>query len=176
MLWFCSDNGPEGKKHNGMNGSAGPLRGRKRSLFEGGVRVPGILEWSAKAKTPRVVDVPCGTSDYFPTVLDVLGFKMKGQPAPIDGTSLLPLIEGKMKSRPVPIAFESRNQVSLTDSRHKIVSQDRGKTYMLFDLIEDPAEQKDLAAEKSEIVQAMKATLEKWRASCKNSLAGKDYE
>ena len=176
MLWFCSDNGPEGKKHNGMNGSAGPLRGRKRSLFEGGVRVPGILEWPAKAKTPRVVDVPCGTSDYFPTVLDVLGFKMKGQPAPIDGTSLLPLIEGKMKSRPVPIAFESRNQVSLTDSRHKIVSQDRGKTYMLFDLIEDPAEQKDLAAEKPEIVQAMKATLEKWRASCKDSLAGKDYK
>jgi arylsulfatase A-like enzyme len=172
MLWFCSDNGPE---HKTGPGSAGSLRGRKRDLFEGGVRVPGILEWPARVKPGRTTDLPCSTSDYFPTVLDVLGFKMQGQPEPIDGVSLMPLIEGRMTERPVPIAFESGNQVSLTDNRYKIISTDGGKTYMLFDLVENPGETKDLAAEKPEIVAGMRATLEAWRASCRDSQAGKDY-
>jgi len=172
MLWFCSDNGPE---HKTGPGSAGPLRGRKRDLFEGGVRVPGILEWPARVKAGRTTDLPCSTSDYFPTVLDVLGFKMQGQPEPIDGVSLLPLIDGQMTERPRPIGFQSGSQVSLTDNRYKIISTDRGKTYMLFDLVEDARETKNLAAEKPEIVAKMRATLEAWRASCRNSLAGKDY-
>ena len=178
MLWFCSDNGPEGKdgKHGRSRGSAGPFRGRKRSLFEGGVRVPALLEWPACIKGGQITDIPCCTSDYFPTILDVLGFKMKGQPEPIDGVSLLPLIDGRMTKRSVPIGFESRNQVSLADNRYKIYTKDSGKTYMLFDLIEDPSEIKDLAAQKPQILKAMKDTLEKWRASCKDSLAGKDYK
>jgi arylsulfatase A-like enzyme len=177
MVWFCSDNGPEGKdgKRGRTRGSAGSLRGRKRSLFEGGVRVPGLLEWPARVKGGKVTDIPCCTSDYFPTVLDVLNIKIKGQPKPIDGVSLLPLIQGKMKKRPVPIGFESGSQVSLTDNRYKIYSKNKGKTYMLFDLIEDPGEKKDLAKEKPQILQSMKATLTKWRNSCKDSLAGKDY-
>jgi len=65
MLWICSDNGPEGKdgKRGRTRGSAGPLRGRKRSLFEGGVRVPGLLEWPARIKGGQVTDIPCCTSD-----------------------------------------------------------------------------------------------------------------
>jgi len=177
MLWFCSDNGPESKdgKRGRTRGSAGPLRGRKRSLFEGGVRVPGLLEWPGRIKGGQVTDIPCCTSDYYPTVLDVVGLKMKGQPRPIDGVSLLPLIEGKMTKRPVPIGFESGRQVSLTDNRYKLISQNKGKTYMLFDLIENPGETKDLSAEKPEILRTMKATLGRWRKSCKDSLAGKDY-
>jgi arylsulfatase A-like enzyme len=178
MLWFCSDNGPEGRdgKHGRYRGSAGPFRGRKRSLFEGGVRVPGLLEWPARIKGGQVTDVPCCTSDYFPTILDTLDFKMKGQPEPVDGISLLPLIEGRMTKRPVPIGFESRNQVSLTDNHYKIYSKDDGKTYMLFDLLEDPGETKDLAAKEPHILKTMKQKLEKWRVSCKESLAGKDYK
>jgi arylsulfatase A-like enzyme len=177
MLWFCSDNGPEGKNgKTGRNrGSAGPFRGRKRSLFEGGVRVPALLEWPARIEPNRLTDVPCCTSDYFPTTLDVLGFKMKGQPEPIDGISLLSLIDGKMDKRPLPIGFESANQVSLTDNVYKIYSSDKGKTYMLFDLTDDPAETKDLAPQKPQILRTMKETLEKWQQSCRDSLAGKDY-
>jgi len=178
MLWFCSDNGPEGRdgKKGRYRGSAGPFRGRKRSLFEGGVRVPGLLEWPERIRGGQVTDIACCTSDYFPTILDVLGFRMKGQPEPIDGVSLLPLIEGKMTERPLLIGFESASQVSLTDNRYKIYSNDKGKSYMLFDLIEDPGETKDLAAEKPQILQSMKTTLVKWRKSCQESLAGKDYK
>jgi arylsulfatase len=177
MLWFCSDNGPEGKTNKGRTqGTTKGLRGRKRSLFEGGVRVPGLLEWPARIKQPRKVDIPCCTSDYFPTAMDVLGFRMQGQPEPMDGVSLLPLIGGKMKSRPVPIAFESRNQVSLTGNRYKIISQDNGKTYMLFDLVKDPGEKNNLAQEMPQILNDLKRKLQTWRVSCKNSLAGNDYK
>ncbi len=178
MLCFCSDNGPEGRdgRHGRTRGSAGPFRGRKRSLLEGGVRVPALLEWPSRIKGGQVTDVPCCTSDYYPTILDVLDLKMKEQPEPIDGVSLLPLIEGRMTKRPVPIGFESGNQVSLTYNRYKIYSNNKGKTYMLFDLIEDPGEAKDLSAEKTEIFKTMKKTLEKWQASCKDSLSGKDYQ
>ena len=175
MLWFCADNGPEGRKKTPANGSAGPLRGRKRSLYEGGVRVPGLLEWPAKIKTPRVVTVPCSTSDYFPTVLGALGFTMEGQPEPIDGVSLLPLIEGKMTERPRPIGFESKGQVALIGNRYKIYKANKSKAYELYDLADDPGERRDLAAEKPDVVKQMAATVEAWRVSCKHSLAGKDY-
>ena len=178
MFWFCSDNGPAGKdgKHGRTRGSAGPFRGRKRSLLEGGVRVPGLLEWPARIKAGRATDIPCSTSDYFPTVMDMLGFNLKGKPEPVDGVSLLPLINGKMARRPMPIGFESGSQLSLMDNRYKIYSSDKGKTYMLFDLIKDPGETKNLAAEKPQILKSMKTMLIKWRKSCQDSLAGKDYK
>jgi len=178
MVWYCSDNGPEGKdgEHERTRGSAGPFRGRKRSLFEGGVRVPGLLEWPAHVKAGRITEIPCSTCDYFPTVLDVLGFTKSGQPEPIDGVSLVPLIEGKMTERPRAIGFQSNNQISLTDNRYKIYSSDKGKTYMLFDLIEDPGESNDLSTQKPQVLESMKATLDKWLKSCKDSLDGKDYK
>jgi len=178
MLWFCSDNGPEGKdgKRGRFRGSAGPFRGRKRSLLEGGVRVPALLEWPARIKHGQTTDVPCCTSDYYPTVLDVLGLKMQAQPQPIDGVSLLALIEGRVNQRPAPIGFESANQISLVDNRYKIYSNNKGRTYALYDLIDDPGETKDLATEKPEILQSMKATLAQWRKACQDSLAGKDYK
>jgi arylsulfatase A-like enzyme len=61
MLWFCSDNGPEGGAKS--PGSAGEFRGRKRALYEGGVRVPGLLEWPAVIKEPRTTAFAAVTSD-----------------------------------------------------------------------------------------------------------------
>jgi arylsulfatase A-like enzyme len=187
MLWFCSDNGPEGQAGKAP-GSAGKLRGRKRSLFEGGVRVPGLLVWPAKIGSPRTVDLPYSTLDYYPTILDVLGIEVPSpdvpnQPMPIDGVSLLPLIDGKMTARPAPIAFESRGQVALIDNRYKLIrvgASQRNKPTstggsMLFDLQKDPSETTDLAAQQPETVKAMKQTLLKWQASCRNSAAGHDY-
>ncbi len=176
MLWFCSDNGPEGRATSeDAPGTAGPFRGRKRSLYEGGVRVPGILEWPAKIKKGRVTAVPCCTSDYYPTIIDVLGLKVSNQPLPLDGISLLPLIEGKMPQRPRPIAFQSGNQLALSDNRYKIISTDGGKSYQLFDLLADREERNDLAQDKPDIVARMKEELGRWRESCRQSLAGKDY-
>lgn len=189
MLWFTSDNGPEGNTGDAgrQRGSAGPFRGRKRSLWEGGIHVPGLLEWPARIK-PGVTTVPCSTLDYFPTTLDLLGFRMKGQPEPIDGVSLVPLFEGKMTERPVPIPFEtlggtgSNNsrgspRMALVDNRYKLLTDMDGttETDLLFDLLADRGETKNLAAQRADIAQAMKAKLAAFRESCKRSFAGKDY-
>lgn len=175
LLWFCSDNGPEGREYDGTNGSAGPLRGRKRSLFEGGVRVPGLLVWPRRVKQPRIVDMPCSTSDYFPTILDALGLRMKDRPQPVDGISLMPLVRGEMQTRPSPICFESKKQIALIDNRFKLISSDDGKSFMLFDLVSDPGEAHDLAATRPRLVREYEAAITKWRISCTASRAGKDY-
>lgn len=183
MLFFCSDNGPEGNDKS--PGSTKGLRGRKRSLFEGGVRVPGLLEWPAKIKTARATDHPASTSDYLPTVLDVLGVKLPDRP--YDGESLLPVIEGKRAERARPIAFESRGQIALVGNQFKLIhvsrrgrnnrnNDDADRDFMLFDLHADPAESKDIADWHKDVVKRMSDELTKWQASCKASLEGKDYE
>ena len=66
--------------------------------------MPAILEWPAVIKPPASTDVPCNTSDIYPTLLEIAGVRIDGQP-PLDGVSLLPLIEGTMDRRPRPIGF-----------------------------------------------------------------------
>jgi hypothetical protein len=94
---------------------------------------------------------------------------------PLDGISLLPVIEGRITERPRPIAFESGNQVALVDSQYKLITQDDGKTWMLFDLIADASETSDIAAEHPDTVNRMRSVLEAWRKSCTESREGKDY-
>ncbi len=190
LVWFASDNGPEGNTGDAgrQRGSAGGLRGRKRSLWDGGVRVPGLVEWPARIQPGTVTTVPCSTLDYFPTTLELLGFKMKGQPEPIDGVSLVPLFAGKMTERPVPIPFEtiggtgSNNsrgspRMALVDNRYKLLTDMDGttETDLLFDLVADRSESNNLATERADLVRAMKTQLAAFRESCKRSFAGKDY-
>lgn len=99
VLWYCSDNGALPKV-----GSSGGRRGQKGAIYEGGLLVPSLLEWPAKLRGGRVVKAPCVTSDIYPTVLDAAGVQVEQQP-PLDGISLLPLLEGKVDSRPQPIGF-----------------------------------------------------------------------
>ncbi|MCP4613307.1 MAG: sulfatase-like hydrolase/transferase [Planctomycetes bacterium] len=98
ILWYCSDNG--GLPKVGSTGG----RANKGKIYEGGLRVPAILEWPARIPNPRISEVPCNTSDIYPTLLDITGVKMKNQP-PLDGISLAPLIESKMNTRPKPMGF-----------------------------------------------------------------------
>ena len=176
MIWFCSDNGPEGKERKDRNqGSAGPFSGRKRSLLDGGVRVPAVLEWPGGISRHRVIDVPCSTSDYFPTILDILGIHPEEQVEPLDGISLLPVIRGKKKDRNAPIGFIHRNQQSLVNDRYKLYSSDNGETYSLFDLKSDIAEEKDVIDEYPEMAGSMISYLEEWIESTRRSLDGQDY-
>ncbi|GIW79291.1 MAG: N-acetylgalactosamine-6-sulfatase [Gemmatales bacterium] len=171
MIWFASDNGPENKA---KPGSAGPFRGRKRDLYEGGIRVPGILIWPDKLK-PRVVRIPCCSSDYFPTILDLLDIRLQKHPEPIDGISLKPLLFGSMDRRPSPIAFEFAGKLALNDNRYKLIRPGRAADFELYDIVADPGEKKNLAADKPNVLEAMKQQLLDWRKSCQRSAAGKDY-
>jgi len=180
MLWFSSDNGPEGR--DTAPGRTGGLRGRKRSLYEGGIRVPGLLEWPGHITEPKTIDVPCVTSDYLPTILAVLGEK---PPAgrPIDGIDLLPILDGKLHERPRPLAFESSNQQCLIEKRWKLIKVGRRRRrgggsgkFELYDLLADPGETNDVAEDHPEVVARMTKTLAQWRESCAHSAAGGDYE
>ncbi|MBA4190709.1 MAG: N-acetylgalactosamine 6-sulfate sulfatase [Planctomycetaceae bacterium] len=99
VLWYCSDNGALPKL-----GSSGGRRGNKGLIYEGGLLVPALLEWPAKYPKPRVIDVPCVTSDIYPTVLAMTAAKADRQP-PLDGINLLPILDGKAMTRSKPIGF-----------------------------------------------------------------------
>jgi arylsulfatase A-like enzyme len=104
LLWYSSDNGtPIPKSRDPHNGG---FRGNKGSLYEGGLRVPALVEWPAVIKRHRVSTVPCVSSDIFPTLLDLVGVKSPDSQRPIDGLSLRSLIvDDAMKERPQPIGF-----------------------------------------------------------------------
>lgn len=109
LLWFNSDNGitwegiPEAQRKDLFNGT---WRGKKGELYEGGVLVPGIIEWPAVIRTARASSVRGVTSDILPTVLELLGLKHPAPQRPLDGISLKALlVEDAMKERPSPIGF-----------------------------------------------------------------------
>jgi arylsulfatase A-like enzyme len=174
MLWFCSDNGPE----RGTPGSAGPFRERKRSLYEGGVRVPGLLEWPRQIPQARETAVPCVTSDYLPTILHVAGLEELPHPEPIDGVNLMPLITGTAHTRERPIGFQSAGMATLSDNQYKLVlvGQGRNARTELYDLTADPGETNNLAERLPEITDNMRKTLKEWQASCERSASGSDYQ
>ncbi len=184
MLWFCSDNGSWLDPANpSAHGSNGPFRGRKGDVWEGGIRVPGVIEWPARIKRPTVTKVPVCTSDVYPTIVDLLQITVPDQVEPLDGISLVPLLDGKMKERPRPIGFwQGNNGLSVNsgpaawnDNRYKLVKPARDK-YELYDLTVDPSEKTDLAAEHPEIVNRMKAELKNWQESVIRSWRGEDYK
>ena len=99
ILWYCSDNG--GLKPNSMAG----LSGRKGKLLEGGIRVPGIIEWPAVIKKHRITNVPANTVDIYPTILELAGVKQPHNQPVLDGVSLAKLIHGKSFTRQKPMGF-----------------------------------------------------------------------
>lgn len=89
LLWYCSDNGALPRI-----GRTGGFRGHKGSVYDGGLRVPAILEWPARIQQPRTTEMRCSTCDIYPTLLDIAGVSVPHQPA-VDGRSLVPLIDNR---------------------------------------------------------------------------------
>jgi arylsulfatase A-like enzyme len=189
LLWYCSDNG-------GIEGpvSTGHLRGMKRTLWDGGLRVPGLVEWPARIPKPAVSDMPCSTLDMFPTILAATGVTAANQINPLDGINLLPLFDGKTTTREKAIPFwahakNGAGHAALLDWPYKLhlnpakkparpggaVTEETGLPPLLYDVSKDPKESTDLAAQQPERVAKMIAALKQWQASVDNSLAGKDY-
>jgi len=188
LVWYCSDNG----------GAAGPkstgnLRGSKGTLWEGGVRVPGIVEWPARISKPFISGLPCSTLDMYPTILAATGAAAPKQIQPLDGVNLLPLFDQQMTKREKPIPFVARinqpnSHATLLDWPYKLhidASAARGKKgvsggdvkpVLLYDVSNDPKETTDLAAQQPERVAKMTAALVAWKASVEKSLAGADYD
>ena len=181
VVWFSGDNGgwidPEHPEANGTNAG---LRGRKGDMWEGGLRVPGLVEWPSRIK-PAVTSVPVGLVDILPTVADLLGLALDPEVV-LDGVSLRGLMEGTMTSRPRPLGFwqfagdqgrltEDSGPSAWSDNRYKLVKPGRGR-WELYDLLEDRGETTDVAAGHPEVVERMKAGLREWQASVIRSYGG----
>ena len=96
ILWYCSDNG-------GLNEATSGGRKRKGSIYEGGLRVPGIIEWPARNLKGRT-SVPTCTFDIYPTVLAMAGVPLYA-PHPLDGIDISDMITGKSEKRTRPMGF-----------------------------------------------------------------------
>ena len=129
--------------------------------------------------------MPACTADIYPTIVDILGLKVPGQVQPLDGISLLPLFDGRMKERPTPIGFwhhggggpkfdADAGHAAFTDNRYKLHKLGADK-YELYDLAADPAEATNLAAQQPETLARLKTGLAAWQQSVLKSFRGEDY-
>ncbi|MBI1311279.1 sulfatase-like hydrolase/transferase [bacterium] len=98
LVWYCGDNGVPSSGRLDI-----PFRGQKGLVYEGGIRVPGIIEWPAKITQPRTSDVNAVTSDMLPTLCEIVGVPLPDRP--LDGISLTKLFDGSLTRRPQPIGF-----------------------------------------------------------------------
>lgn len=174
IIWFCSDNGPEGKQESDKNpGATGGLRGRKRSLYSGGVGVPAFVVWPKKVKAGTTTNYISGTLDYLPTIVEALDLKMPDNRA-IDGTSLLPMLEGKEPSRLKPMPFMHRGKAVWIQGDLKYMTHGK-KVAEVYNLRKDRFEETNLIDQYKEKAAEMSTYIMDWNLSCKNSHAGKDY-
>ena len=183
LIAFTSDNGPS----HVYAGSAGGLRGFKQDLFEGGIRVPGIMVWPGTIPAGKTTDTPVITHDYLPTLLDIWEAGEDRYPAdrPLDGRSMMPVIRGeKTEVRDLHFGFSRYDvndesdfpqRVSLLRGSDKIVTQDFGETWELFDLDKDPAESNNLVEEFPQKLAEMRDAWSAWFEETKRSREGADY-
>ena len=195
LIFFTSDNGPEDwMRYPGVwnaHGTPGkvdgvPLRGMKLDVFEGGIRVCGILSWPSKVAKSRVVTEPICAVDILPTLCELTGVPIP-QGHHLDGTSFLPLLSKDTPlERKTPLFWFYYNargyaHFALREGDHMLLaSRDREKyragtpyasdrfdavnkcrthSHQLYDLRQDPMEVVDLAKQQPERLEKMKCTL-----------------
>lgn len=173
LFWYCSDNGglPKIKPQ-----TTGGLRGNKGLIYEGGLRVPGIIEWPGKIQ-PRQTDHPASVMDMLPTLLELAGVDHSDPARPHDGISLASLFEGpKEQPRTEPICFRYKTKAAIVDGNWKLLSQkyEQGN-FELYNLADDPTESKNIASQHPKRAAQLEEKLSVWYESTRNSIDGADY-
>ena len=155
VVFFTSDNGPhkEGGVDPAFFKSGGGLRGIKRDVYEGGIRVPMIVHWPAKIKPGRVSDQVWSFWDLLPTATDIA---MAKPPPGIDGISMLPTLLGRAQTNQHEFLYwefhERGFQQAARMDQWKAVRPQAGEPLELYDLQSDRAEQHNVAKEHPEVV------------------------
>ncbi len=169
MIWFCSDNGPARQNSPRHHGITNGLSGYKLSINEGGIRVPGLLVWPAMVKKPFTIEAPAVTTDYLPTVLDVLDIPLPDDRI-YDGISLLPLIQKEKTTRDSPIGFLNREgtESAWMKDRYKLLVDSSG--IQLYDIQNDPAESTNLSSQYLEKTANMLNDLLNWKTGVMDEL------
>ncbi len=173
LVFFFSDNGgPIGKF--APNGSVNaPLRGSKGDTWEGGIRVPFLVQWKGKLPAGKTCDHPVIQLDVHATALAAAGVEAKPE-WKLDGVNILPFLEGKETAAPhAALYWRFGEQMAVRAGDWKLVRPDLatdapfGKIAerpMLFNLAEDVGEKNDLAEKQPEKVKELQALWQKWNA------------
>ncbi|SVB30041.1 uncharacterized protein METZ01_LOCUS182895, partial [marine metagenome] len=174
LVWFMSDNGGLPRLDPPTTGG---LRSFKGSMYEGGLRVPAIIEWPNGISKVRITKHPAGAVDIFPTIAEVAGLKKSDLLKPQDGMSLAKLFLKEPGPRQKPLPFRSRGRIAVVDNDYKMISfPDRGKTrYELYNLANDMSEQDNLVKKEPKIANQLRKKLKAIDASVTASVNGQDY-
>lgn len=155
VVIFSSDNGPH--KEGGVDPkflqSAGPFRGHKRDLTEGGIRVPLIVRWPARVATNQVSDLLTANWDFLPTAAEIAGVP---PPKDIDGISIFPTLIGQTQTNRHNYLYwefhERGFQQAIRTANWKAIRPQAAEKLELYDLKGDPGEKKNVAEENPEVL------------------------
>jgi arylsulfatase A-like enzyme len=132
-------------------------------------RASSFLAWPARVAPGRFTAVPVVTSDYFPTILDVLDVRVSDPVEPLDGISIRDVIEGSGATLDArPIGFESHGMIAVVHDRWKLLFPGR-PPLELYDLEADAGEQRDVAASNPDLVLELARWLDGWRRSARGA-------
>ena len=177
VVFFLSDNGPEGPEGSRYNAG---MRGMKGTVHEGGMRVPLFVRWPSRLEPGRSVEQIAAHVDLLPTIAQLCGVTDL-QTLPLDGQSLVPLLTGTAEAWPDRMFFARtsgwRSVLSYTEpvvrdlhTLGKTVRTQRwravddGDGWQLYDMVNDPSEQNDVATDHSDTVQRLAAAYGDWFA------------
>lgn len=175
LVWFTSDNGglPKIKPE-----TVGGLRGFKGSVYEGGLRVPAIVEWPTTIK-PRITQHRSVSMDIFPTIAEIVGLPESAVIQPQDGVSLRRLFDAEIGAREKPIYFDCLGNQAIIHQDWKLIhlaaKKKKTASYELYHLATDPTEQQNLFDSKPEMAAKMKTLMDQKIASVAASIQGRDY-
>lgn len=158
LIIFSSDNGPhqEGGHKSDFFDSNGPLKGIKRALYEGGIRVPAIARWTGRIKLGQVSDQPWAFWDFLPTAAELAGV-----PAPrgIDGISIVPTLTGQGTQKQHDYFYwefhENGFAQAVRQGKWKAVRKTGQTTAELYDLSSDLGEENNLAGTHPDVAQRL---------------------
>jgi len=159
LVLFTSDNGPhrEGGNNPDFNNSNGPLRGIKRDLYEGGIRVPLVARWPGHIEPGTQTGHASAFWDFLPTACDLVGIEA---PNSIDGVSYLPTLLGKEDQAAHDYLYwEFGRKQAVRQGDWKAVRQSPDGKIELYNLAADLGETKNVAAEQPAIVAKMAALM-----------------
>jgi arylsulfatase A-like enzyme len=170
IVIFSSDNGPhqEGGNKVAFFESAGPHRGFKRSLTDGGIRVPAIVRWPGKIKPDTTSDLVWAFWDFLPTAGDLAGVDV---PKGLDGVSIAPTLTGKGEQKRHEFLYwefhEGGTAQAVRHGNWKAIRPAPGRALELYDVVKDPAEKQNVAADNAAVVAKIEAYLKTARSESK---------
>jgi len=165
IVFFTSDNGPNPPFLERF-GSGGGLRGIKRQLYEGGIRVPTIVRWPGRVPAGRVSDFPWSHADFLPTAAALAGIE---PPKGLDGVSVVPTLLGKEQAPHDFLYWEIHSpfQQAVRAGKWKAIRFGTEEPLELYDLAADPAEKRDVAARHPDVAKRIEAYLATARSPSK---------